>query len=199
MKITAIKQQIKQAGRYSVFIDEKYSFSLSADALLDSKLAIGVDVDQERVGELKQLSVDDKIYANVINYLAVRPRSQWEIQAYLKRKGASPTLSKTILSKLSNVDLINDHKFAEAFVRDRRLLHPTSRRKLTLELRQKHVTDDVIQEAIGNGLDDEQAALLEVIARKRKQTRYQDDLKLMQYLSRQGFSYGDIKAVLHKT
>ena len=196
MKITAIKQQVKRAGRYSVFVDERYSFSLSADALLDSKIAIGLDVDQQRMGELKQLSVDDKIYANVINYLAIRPRSQWEIETYLKRKGSSPSLSNTILSKLSNVDLINDQRFAEAFVRDRRLLRPTSRRKLTLELRQKHVTDSVVQAVIGNEPDDEQAALLDIITRKRKQTRYQDDLKLMQYLARQGFGYGDIKAAL---
>lgn len=198
MKVTAIKQQVKRAGRYSIFVDDRYSFSLSADALLDSKIVIGLELDQKQIGEYKQLSEDDKIYANVLNYLAIRPRSEWEIETYLKRKKATPSLSEAILNKLSINRLIDDRKFAEAFVRDRRLLRPTSRRKLILELRKKHVKDSVIQEAIGSEASDEQQALVEIIVRKRRQTRYQDDLKLMQYLARQGFGYGDIKTALQE-
>lgn len=196
MKVTAIKQQVKRTGRYSIFIDDKYSFSLSADALLDSHIVIGLELSQNQIGDYKRLSDDDKMYANVLNYLAIRPRSEWEIATYLKRKQASPTLAESILSKLSVKQLIDDRKFAEAFVRDHRLLKPTSRRKLTLELRQKHVKDSVIQAVVGNESDDEQTALKEIIIRKRRQTRYQDDLKLMQYLARQGFNYSDIKSAL---
>ena len=196
MKITAIKQQVKRAGRYSIFVDDKYSFSLSADALLDSKITIGLELNPKQIEEFKQRSDDDKIYANVLNYLAIRPRSKWEIETYLARKKASPSLSEAIVSKLSINELIDDTKFAKAFVNDRRLLKPTSRRKLILELRQKHVADIVIQQVIGSEHQDETSALGAIIARKRHQTRYQDDLKLMQYLARQGFDYGDIKQAL---
>jgi len=43
---------------------------------------------------------------------------------------------------------------------------------------------------------DERQVLRELIERKRRQAKYQDNIKLMQYLSRQGFSYGDIKSAL---
>lgn len=197
MKITAIKLQVHRQGRYSIFVAGKYCFSLSDMALLDAKLAVGTDLTEVQIGELKQLSIDDKLYNMTLGYLAIRPRSEWEIESYLKRKGASPSLLTTILNKLSNNDLINDRKFAEAFVRDRRLLRPTSRRKLSLELRKKRVADSVVQEVVGSEPADEQTALAEIVSRKRKQTRYQDDLKLMQYLARQGFSYGDIKNALN--
>lgn len=197
MKITAIKSQIKRQGRYSIFVAGKYAFSLSDMALLESKLAVGADLSPTQIEELKQISVDDKLYNLTLGYLAIRPRSEWEIETYLRRKGASPTLLNAILSKLSNVDLINDKKFAEAFVRDRRLLRSTSRRKLILELRKKHVADSVVQEVVGNEASEEVSALADTIAKKRRQSRYQDDLKLMQYLARQGFNYGDIKNALH--
>lgn len=197
MKITSIKSQVHRQGRYSIFVEGKYSFSLSDMALIEAKLAIGQELSQSQIGELKQLSIDDKLYNLTLGYLSIRPRSEWEIKTYLIRKGASPTLLNDILNKLSNVDLINDQKFAEAFVRDRRLLRSTSRRKLTLELRKKRVADSVAQEVIGNEPADEQTALADIIARKRKQSRYQDDLKLMQYLARQGFNYGDIKVALN--
>jgi SOS response regulatory protein OraA/RecX len=38
-----------------------------------------------------------------------------------------------------------------------------------------------------------------VIERKRRQTKYQDDTKLMQYLARQGFGYDDIKSALQNS
>ncbi len=196
MKITSIKQQVKRARRYSVFVDEKYAFSLSESALLESKIASGQELTAQQVEEFKKLSGEDKLYNMTLRYVAMRPRTEWEIEEYLRRKDASPTLTSQILSKLSNIDLINDEKFAQMFVNDRRLLRPASRRKIIMELRKKRVADEVIQRTVGSESEDEQTALRAVIERKRRQTKYHDDLKLMQYLARQGFSYGDIKDAL---
>lgn len=196
MKITSIKQQAKRVDRYSIFVDEDYVFSLSESALLDSHLAKGDDLTRQQVEDYKQLSADDKLYNLVIRYLAIRPRSQWEIESYLARKDSPAPKIEQITNKLARLGLIDDTKFAQSFVADRRLLRPTSRRKIILELRKKHVANDTIQAVVGNDITDERSALDDIVQRKRKQTRYQDDLKLMQYLARQGFSYGDIKATL---
>lgn len=196
MKITSIKQQVKRADRYSIFVDGKYEFSLSDTALLESKLANGQELSKGQVREYKQLSADDKVYNNVLRFLAIRPRSRWEIEFYLERKKASPALAESILNKLSNVGLIDDEKFAQAFVNDRRLLRPASRRKLVNELRKKRVAGDIIEEAVGTDQEEEKTALQAIIESKRRQAKYRDDLKLMQYLARQGFNYGDIKAAL---
>jgi regulatory protein len=198
MKITGIKQQVKRPDRYSVFVEGKYSFSLSETALLDTKLVNGQELTPKEVREYKQLSTDDKLYNLALGYVALRPRSKWEIEFYLERKKASPALKEQILNKLSNIGLIDDEKFAQAFVNDRRLLRPTSRRKLSLELRKKRVADEVIEAALGSDPAEEQTALRDIIERKLRQTKYQDNLKLMQYLARQGFSYGDIKSALQK-
>ena len=196
MKITKITQQVKRADRYSIFVDEKYSFSLSENALLESKIHSGQELTKEQIGEFKKLSADDKIYNRTLRYVAMRPRTQWEVETYLMRKGGAPDLIEQIVNKLSKIDLINDEKFARAFIADRKLLRPTSRRKLIMELRKKHIDNDVIEAALAEDTPNEQATLAEVIARKRRQTKYQDDVKLMQYLARQGFGYEDIKSAL---
>jgi regulatory protein len=196
MKITSIKQQAKRTDRCSIFVDGKYAFSLSETALLESKLARGQELTKGEVGEYKKLSNDDKLYNRTLRYVALRPRSRWEIEVYLERKQASPALIERILNKLSIIGLIDDFKLAGAFVNDRRLLRPTSRRKLTAELRKKRIAEEIIQKALGEEPTDEQTALRAVIKTKRRQAKYQDDLKLMQYLARQGFNYGDIKAAL---
>ncbi len=43
---------------------------------------------------------------------------------------------------------------------------------------------------------DEFDVLLQEVEKKRRQSRYSDDLKLMQYLARQGYRYDDIKRAL---
>lgn len=193
MKITSIKQQAKRTDRYSIFVEDKYAFSLSESALLESKLASGQELSKERVKEFKQLSADDKLYNQTLRYVAMRPRTRWEIEFYLQRKQASPALIETTLNKLSKIGLIDDEKFAQMFVSDRRLLRPSSRRKMMAELRKKHVADNIIQKVLGSEECEERTALAEVIKRKRRQSKYQDNLKLMQYLARQGFNYDDIK------
>jgi regulatory protein len=196
MKITSIKQQVKRSDRYSIYVEGKYAFSLSETSLLDSKIASGQELSLEQVKEFKQLSADDKVYGQALRYVAMRPRSRWEVQFYLERKQAPPPLTESILNKLSIIGLLDDDKLAQAFVNDRRLLRPTSRRKITADLRKKRISSEAIDKALGSDPQDEQAALSHIIQVKRRQAKYQDDLKLMQYLARQGFSYDDIKSAL---
>jgi len=196
MTITAIKKQVKNPDRYSVFIDTRYSFSLSSEALLGSGLIVGQELTAEELKQQKEQSADDKMYNACLNLIARRMRSKGEIELYLKRKKVSPTLLSNILNKLSEKGLIDDKKFASSFINDRNLLKPTSRRKLILELRSKNVPGDIINEVIEDDDQQEKTNLIRIVENKRRQSKYKDDQKLMQYLSRQGFNYSDIKEVL---
>jgi len=195
MKITAIKNQAKDKSRYSIFVDNKYAFSLSERALIDSKLAQGDELDKSEVDRLKKLSGDDKLYTRALKLVASRPKTDGETRDYLRRKDASPALIDSILNKLSDIDLINDKKYAKSFVNDRILLRPTSRRKIIAELKKKHIKQTTIDEALA-GYTGDPSALEQVIRHKRRQEKYRDNLKLMQYLARQGFNYDDIKSAL---
>lgn len=198
MIVTSIKAHISQRGKYSVFIDGEYVFSLSDSALLESKLVRGQDLDEKQIEAFKQRSADDLLFEQTIRYVSLRLRTAWEVKSYLSRKGASPALITSILNKLSDIHLIDDEKYVRAYINDRQLFRPTSRRKIILELQKKHIDGEVIKDAAAAVLEqnEEQTALQAIIRRLRKQSRYQNDLKLMQYLSRQGFNYGDIKAAL---
>lgn len=201
MKITSIKQQLKMRDRYSVYIGEVYSFSLSEAALVESKLHSGMELSKQEVDSYKKLSLDDKLYGRALRYVAMRQRTAWEVLFYLERKGADPSLSQIILNKLSIIGLIDDEKFARSYVNDRQLLRPTSRRKIIMELKKKRIDSEIIERVLSadsGEVSTDQAAVAEVITSKRRQIKYQDDTKLMQYLARQGFNYGDIKAALQQ-
>lgn len=199
MKITDIKQQVKRADRYSIYVDNKYAFSLSEAELMAVNIKIGQEFSQAELQSLMQKAIIDKGYDRALNLIMRRPRSQWEITEYLKRKDYDEDSIANILNKLSNRGHIDDSDFARRWVESRRVLKPTSKRKLTLELRQKRVNDEVIQEVLVNEDADELEVLRDLVARKRRQTKYQDNTKLMQHLIRQGFSYGDVKHIMSET
>lgn len=197
MKITRITEQVKQRGRYSIFVDAAYSFSLSEATLLASGLAPGTELTAEQLAGWKRQSADDKLYSRALRYAAMRPRSVGEMRTYLQQKGAFPALADQILNKLSNVGLLDDAAFAATFVASRRLLRPTSRLKLQQQLRAKHLSDDIIGQALGSEHADEQDALRTLATKKWQIARYrQEPQKLMRYLAGQGFSYDDIKSVI---
>jgi regulatory protein len=196
VKITDIKQQLKQADRYSFYVDGKYAFSLSETALLEQRLVSGQELTATQLADYKKLSTDDKLYNNALRYAVMRPHSHWELDSYLKRKKAEEPVAKQILEKLEKLGLVDDTAFARAWVANRHLLKAVSKRRLIQELKQKRVSEDVISLVLQEDDNDERAILQELVAKKRQQSQYQDKTKLLQYLARQGFSYDDIKYVL---
>ncbi|NDC22071.1 hypothetical protein EBZ57_01715, partial [bacterium] len=171
MTITAIKKQVKNPDRYSIFMDARYSFSLSSEALLSSGLIVGQELTAEELKQQKEQSADDKMYNACLNLIARRMRSKGEIELYLKRKKVSPTLLSNILNKLSEKGLIDDKKFASSFINDRNLLKPTSRRKLILELRSKNVPGDIINEVTQDDNQQEKTNLIRIVENKRRQSK----------------------------
>lgn len=196
MKITAIKQQVKRLDRYSVYVDGSYVCAFSESEVLALEIHVGQELNSNELEQLKDDSTKDKARYLALGQLARRPRSEWELRDYLKRKDYSPEIIEWVVSQLVDYGYIDDKKFAEAWVSNRRLLKPTSHRRLKMELRQKRVADEIINTVLAEDDTDELTVLVDLVARKQKQTKYQDTTKLTQYLLRQGYDYENIKLVI---
>ncbi|HUD05822.1 MAG TPA: RecX family transcriptional regulator [Candidatus Saccharimonadales bacterium] len=198
MKITSIKTQVKKAAWYSIFVDDKYSFSLSEISLVESKLAVGQEINSSTIGRLKELSGEDKAYNRSLHYLSIRARSEWEMAQYLKRKQVADQAVAKILRRLRRVDLLDDLKFARSWVETRNAIKPRSIVRLRQELRQKHIEESITDKVLADLKVDDGQVIEQIIIQKRRQSKYQDNQKLMQYLARQGFRYNDIKTAVMK-
>lgn len=196
MKVTKITKQAKTEGRYSIFIDDKFAFGLSELGLINSGIRVGQDLQESEIDKLKDQAEVDKAYNRALGLLARRPRSHWEMQDYLRRKSYDAGLVETVLGMLSERGFINDEDFARRWIENRRLLKPISKRKLSLELKQKRIEDSIIRSVLEDDETDELQVLRDLIDKKRTQSRYRDEAKLIRYLAGQGFTYGDIKQIL---
>ena len=196
MKITQIKQQVKRANRYSIYVDGKYSFSLGENEFLKLGLHSGQEITDDILEEYQDESAYGKWFDKTLNLLSFRLRSEWELRDYLRRKDCPPEIIEKILNKLSINGYVNDEQFAKRWVENRRLLKSTSRRKLMMELKQKRIPSDIVDRVLAEDKEetDEREVLRALIAKKR--ARYPDQQKFMMYLARQGYGYDDIKSVL---
>ncbi len=195
-KITNIKQQVKNKERLSIFVDKKYSFSLSTWQFTSAGLKVGSEITDKELAELQADSDFGKFYDRTLMWALLRPRSSWEVKDYLRRKTDDEGLQTAVYEQLVNKKYIDDEDFAQRWVNNRRLLKSVSKLKLRQELLKKRVSKEIINQTLETDETDEQEVLKELIEKKRRITRYRDDRKLMEYLARQGFRYGDIKEVM---
>lgn len=197
MKITAIKAQVKNKDRVSIYVDGKYNFSLNYTQLLAQKLHSGLEVTEQQLAELKKTSDIGKIHDRILNYVMIRPRSLREVQDYCRRKQYAPEDCAEIIAKFTMRGYLDDRAFARSWIESRRLTKSISKRKLQLELKQKGVSDAIIVEALDASEFDQRESLAALIEKKKRLSRFaNDEQKLMQYLARQGFGYDEIKTAL---
>ncbi len=196
MKVTRIAAQVKDKNRYSIYVDDSFAFGISESGLLKAGLRLEQELTAEELADYKKDAADDKLYNQVLALLMRRPRSEWELKTYLKRKQIPEEEIDPLLGELRQKGYVDDEDFARRWVENRRLLKTISQRKLQLELKQKRVSDDIIRSVMAEDETRDIDVLREEVQKKRKQTRYQDNDKLMQYLARQGYRYEDIKAAL---
>ena len=106
---------------------------------------------------------------------------------------------EAVIAKLYEMKILDDENFARYFVQNRNQIKGTSEKKLRIELRNKGVSDSIVNDVLsedefGEKIRDDKVEIMKMIEKKRR--RGYDDAKLMQYLARQGFSYDLIRESL---
>lgn len=209
MIITAIKQQVKNPERASIFVDNAYSFSLTLDELVRERLKKGRELSEVRIKALKKLSEEGKLRLKALNWLLIRPHSEREFRDYMYRKKADKDLIDAFIADFTTRNYLNDANFA-AWWYEQRASRNRSDRYIRSELMKKGINRETLDELFRSMKDEnsdissehgggssEQERLRAIIAKKGELSRYKaNPNKFKQYLLRQGFSYDDIRSAL---
>lgn len=196
MKITAISSQVKNPDRASIFLDGKYSFSLTLDQLLEAKLKKGLDLSDSDVNVYKKLSADGKMRAKAFEWLMIRPHSEREFTDYLKRKKVDPEQIRALSEEAKAKNLQNDEYFAKWFY-EQRLQKSKSSRAIIFELKTKGVSPVTIKSIVIDTDASDKESLESLVNKLRNRSKYSSDpIKLKRYLLTKGFSYDQIKEAL---
>lgn len=194
MRISKVSPAVKTAGRYNIYVDGKYSFSLDELQLVQNGLHSGLEISEAQLEQLKSESDFGKNYIRAVDLISRRLRSEREIRDYAFRKQWTKSNTERVVERLKARGYLNDRRFAELFFGSRHQSGRYSLKRIRLDLVKKGISGDIIDDLChANG---DSAALLKLI--KKRINKYDDENKLIAYLARNGFRYDDIKAALDR-
>ena len=210
-----MRPAVRDPQRVNAYVNGKFEFSLEVTQVVELGVKVGQILDVERLAELRRASEFGKVYQRALEWVLARPRSVQEVRDYLRLRQVrrrqlnrqrereekrplaeiSDEVARLVAERLVERGYVDDQKFAEFVVENRRERGGVSERKLRMELRQKGVADEIVARVLAERPHDEMA---EVRRLMRKKGRRYDAAGLVRYLMRQGFSYDVVRSVVEE-
>jgi regulatory protein len=198
-KVTAIRSG-RRGKRVNIFLDDRFAFSLEAEVALKEGLRTEQSLSEGEIEALVKADQFQRCLNAALNYLGYRPRSEAELRQRLHRRGFDGDNVAAVLARLKGQGLVDDLAFARFWQENRQSFRPRSQWLTRRELRQKGVSQDIIDQVVSQ-LDDQDSAYRAAAAKARRLATTDYDgfrRKLGQFLKRRGFGYGLIKTTVER-
>ncbi len=195
-QITQILEQERDRGRVNVYLDGEYAFSLRASVA--ARLRVGGFLSHKEAEKLLEEDAFLQAYRRAQDYLAYRPRSEWEIRERLRGKRVAEKVIEEVVANLGRAGLLDDLAFVRYWVENRERFRPRSRAMLRYELCRKGVAQEVISQVLIEV--DEEASARRAAERQAPKYAHLDDgrfrERMTQFLRRRGFTYDVVRQVV---
>ncbi len=139
-------------------------------------------------------------FENLLKYVSIRPRSEYEIKSWCRRKKIDPKIQAILIEKLKELEFLDDYKFSLWWIDQRMSFRPKSKSLLKLELLKKGINKELIQKALENVEIDEESIAKNLIYKKEKRWVKLDEVekkkKVVNFLQSRGFNWEIIRRVI---
>ncbi|QNQ80757.1 recombination regulator RecX [Lactobacillus sp. PV034] len=145
--ITKVTSQ-KRKGRYNIFIDNEYAFSVSEKILTQFRLLKGTELTSEKIAQIKEAEADSKATELALNYLSYQPRTIAEVKQYLKDKEISEETSESAIADLEDLGYLDDSAFAKLFIKNNLRIGKDGQNSIRNKLLRKGVDENIIEDSL---------------------------------------------------
>jgi regulatory protein len=195
-KITAIEAQKRTPNRVNIYLDGEFSFGLSR--IVAAWLRVGQELDEDKIKRLQVEEARERAFQQAMLFLSYRARSESEIRQNLRKHEIPDEVIEQTLERLRQDGLANDGQFARAWVENRSVFRPRSRRMMAMELKQKGLNEESVTSALEDVNDE--ALAYEAAQKRAPRLKNLEWLefrkKLSEFLARRGFPYSVIAPVV---
>ncbi len=186
-------------GRYALFFDGEFAFSLDAGTFADADLHQDDELEPWQIEELRKKSDTRRALDKAMDFLALRDHAAGELYDKLCRK-FDPHSAAAAVARVGELGLLNDEDFARR--RAAELLRKRkSRREILLDLHKKGIDRDTaaaVVEALGDEEEDPDLASARALVQRQYASRLAQgkEPQVAAALARRGFSHAVIRTVL---
>ena len=203
--ITEISAQRKFRNRVNIEIDGSFAFGLHMDLVLSAGLSKGVDLSSEIIDGLLEEDSFLKAREKAFHFLGYRARSTEEVRTRLSREYYSQEAVERVITRLIDLDMLDDQKFAREFAEGRVRNKGYGPERIRQDLRQKGITPEIVEAEISRVFGEFAPADLAATSAEKifgRLSRFKDKhirkKKLSDYLLRRVFSYEQMNLAFEK-
>lgn len=203
MKIESI-EKARKGTKFRVSLDDGTELLLSKEVIIDFGLRRNDELSEGLLSEITGAQSYRDAYFAAGRLLNYRMRTRSELEQRLQKKGYPQTVVERVLARMGEIGLLDDSKFADAFVASKISSRPVGKRMLEHGLREKGVGKEIAHEAVSRISDEEtqlHLALRAAETKMRSLRRFAPDKrreKLIAFLARRGFDWWVIRKVTGK-
>ncbi len=196
MKITAIQPRRKALS--AVYIDGEYAMSLDTRTLLENRVDVGKELDDEELRGLIELSNERRAKEKALWLISYRSHSKKELRDKIRRTCDADAADKAV-ERMEELGLVNDGEYARVYADKLIFSKRMSKRAAMMELRRKGIDSETAQAVLDDIDVDYQQQITEIIERKYPNINDEKTRRrAVAALQRLGYGWDDIKAALSR-
>lgn len=168
-QVTGLKPQ-KNNKRVNVYLDNKFGFGIDLDNLVKFGIKTDAVYSNEEITKIVYEAEFHKSFEKLLRFAMTRPRSEKEVADWFKRKKVHESMQEKLIAKIRKLDLLDDTKFAKWWIEQRLTFRQKSIRMLKMELVQKGIEKEIINNVLADTDIDELTLAKNLV--KKKQARW---------------------------
>lgn len=196
MVITDIVPKRKKLS--ALYIDGEFALKIDSETIIASPYSTGSEITDEQLKELIEISNEKRAKEKALWLLSTRDHSKRELETKI-RKTADIESAKKAVTRMEELGLVNDEKFARRYAEELINVKHLSVRGAKYKLTEKGIDRDLADEILEEMSPDPREHIEIII--ERKYSRYLSDekgrRKTVSALQRMGYGWNDIKAVMN--
>ncbi len=203
MRIVSI-EKLRRGGKFELVFDNGETFVAGREVLVDFGLRRGDEISEKKLSEIRDAQLYHEAYGAAARLVGYRMRTVSELEQRLLKKKFPPEIGARVIEKFADLGLLDDSRFAEAFVNSKLASKPIGRREMERRLREKGIDKVIAAKTISEVSSEESQFQMACRAADSKLSSLRRfDLnkrreKLTAFLVRRGFEWDVVRRVVRK-
>ena len=171
MKIISFKKMAN--NKYRILLDNDEKLDTFDEVIIKYNLLFKKEIDLELFEKIVEENKYYEVYNKCVKMLSTKLKSKQEIVDYLIKNGVEETNIINIVNKLENIGLINDARYAKAYIYDKINFTNSGPLKIEKELLDNNIDEIIIKEEL-NKIDNKiiDNKISKYIERKAKMNKH---------------------------
>lgn len=187
-----------EKNKVRVFIEEEFAFLLYTSDIKKYHLKENETIEQEKYNLIIKETVFRRAKQKAIAILNRMDKTEYELRQKLQQGEYTNPIIEDTIEYVKSYHYIDDRRYAENYIRYKGI--KKSKKQIEMELYQKGISKNIIDEAFGQGMDDTEA-IKRAIQKKTNDVSklsWKERQTIAAYLYRKGFCSEDIKKHLNQ-